>query len=223
MHGRGVARRKVISGLAIVAALGISASVPVFVPPAEAQATVPASSAVTAPIQTLDQALLRVMKAGRGTPFATRVQMLTPAVDSALNLSAILRQAVGPNWATLTPDEQKRLLAVFRQYTVATFVENFDSYDGQTITIEPTTRPLGAGAQVVSTVIKSADGTKTHTIDYVVRSDPSGGWKVTDVLADGTISRVAVLRSDFASMLSRGGAPALEASLQQKTQKLESG
>ena len=49
------------------------------------------------------------------------------------------------------------------------------------------------------------------------------GWKAVDVLADGSISRVAVQRSDFGSLLTRGGAPALETSLQQKTQTLSRG
>jgi phospholipid transport system substrate-binding protein len=41
-------------------------------------------------------------------------------------------------------------------------------------------------------------------------------WKVVDVLLDGTISRVAVQRSDFRGVLAHGGAPALIASLERK-------
>jgi len=39
-----------------------------------------------------------------------------------------------------------------------------------------------------------------------------GEWKAVDVLADGSISRVAVQRSDFRSLLASGDAPALLAS-----------
>jgi phospholipid transport system substrate-binding protein len=46
---------------------------------------------------------------------------------------------------------------------------------------------------------------------------------VVDVLADGSISRVAVQRSDFSALFDKGGAPALEASLQQKTEELSHG
>ena len=59
----------------------------------------------------------------------------------------------------------------------------------------------------------------THTLDYVMRKTDTG-WKVVDVLADGSVSRVAVLRSDFSALFDKGGAPALEASLQQKTAEL---
>ena len=50
-----------------------------------------------------------------------------------------------------------------------------------------------------------------------------GAWKAVDVLADGSISRVAVQRSDFRRLVSRGGAQALIESLNQKTTDLSGG
>jgi phospholipid transport system substrate-binding protein len=44
-----------------------------------------------------------------------------------------------------------------------------------------------------------------------------------DVLADGAISRVAVQRSDFRRLLTRGGAPALAESLRMKSADLAGG
>jgi phospholipid transport system substrate-binding protein len=51
----------------------------------------------------------------------------------------------------------------------------------------------------------------------------SGSWQVEDVLADGTISRVAVQRSDFRRLLSQGGSAALVVSLQSKVAQLSGG
>lgn len=205
------ARRTLLRG----AALALLA-VPAKADPASAAGPIP-------PIQRLDQALLTIMQQGKTTPFARRVAELTPAIEAALNLPVILRVSVGPAWAGLKPEDQRRLLDVFRQYTVATFVENFDSYDGQRITVSPQTRTLSDGAQVVRTNIIPRSGVGGHTIDYVMRQTPGGVWKATDVLADGTISRVAVMRSDFAGLLAQGGAAGLEASLQRKTAVLASG
>ncbi len=39
-----------------------------------------------------------------------------------------------------------------------------------------------------------------------MRPDDAGGWRIVDVLLDGSISRVAVQRSDFRSLLGNGGA-----------------
>ncbi len=188
--------------------------------PLAARAADAASTGATAPIERLDEALLTVMKQGKAVPFQQRVATLAPAIDNALDLSYILRISVGPRWTTTTPEEQQRLLAAFRVYTIATYVDNFDSYNGQRITIAPQTRALSDGARVVRTEIIPKSG-EPHHIDYVMRKNPDGRWQATDVLADGTISRVAVLRSDFSSMLARGGASALVASLQRKTADLE--
>jgi len=59
-------------------------------------------------------------------------------------------------------------------------------------------------------------------LDYVVRRGPAG-WQVTDVLADGSISRVAVQRSDFRQLLQSGGVPALTAALNRKVANLSGG
>lgn len=212
MSGIALGRRS----LALSAAAMI-VTIPVVTSPARA-----ASSGAFAPVEALDAALLRIMKQGTGTPFQTRVSSLAPALDEALNLAYILRISIGARWMTLTPPDQQRLLAVFREYTLATYVEAFDSYNGQRIEISPHTRELSDGAQVVRSEIIPRSGA-SHYIDYVMRRGGTGAWQATDVLADGTISRIAVLRSDFSSMLERGGASALEASLQRKTAALASG
>lgn len=210
------ARRELLRGATLAM---IAAPVGAFPLGADAAAT---AAGPIAPVQQLGQALLTVMRQGRTTPFAQRTGELTPAIEAALDLPQILRVSVGPSWSGLSAEEQRRLLDVFRQYTVATYVESFDSYDGQRITVSPQTRALSGGAQVVRTEIVPRSG-EPHVIDYVMHKAADGAWKATDVLADGTISRVAVLRSDFSSMLARGGPSALEASLQQKTAKLERG
>ena len=61
-----------------------------------------------------------------------------------------------------------------------------------------------------------------HTLDYVMQKTDTG-WKVIDVLADGSISRAALQRSDFSALFDKGGAPALQARLQEKTEALSRG
>ena len=53
--------------------------------------------------------------------------------------------------------------------------------------------------------------------------DEDAGWKVVDVLLDGTISRVAVQRSDFASLVTAGSATPLISSLKSKVSLLSNG
>jgi phospholipid transport system substrate-binding protein len=173
-----------------------------------------------APIAALDAALLRIMRAGAATPFAARAAILAPVIGRSFDLPQILRTSVGPRFASLPPAQQAELLDVFTRYTVASYVANFDGYSGEQFDILPQTRAVGA-EQVVQTRIVPVDGEPTR-IDYVMR--PAGNaWRAVDVLLDGSISRVAVQRSDFRSLLDDGGAAALIASLRRKVAILEAG
>jgi phospholipid transport system substrate-binding protein len=177
-------------------------------------------AAVIAPVRGLTDGLLQVMKAGAATPFSKRFDMLAPVIDHTFDLPTILQESVGASWATLPPDQQATLTQAFRRYTVATYVNSFDGFDGQQFMITPNTRSVG-NDQVVQTRIVSRSG-ESHELDYVMREGGSG-WKAVDVLADGAISRVAVQRSDFRRLLARGGAQALVDSLHSKSVDLSDG
>jgi phospholipid transport system substrate-binding protein len=177
-----------------------------------------ASADATSTIEHLNEALLAAMKSGRETDFSHRFQALAPEIDQAFDLSGVLSVSVGLRWASLSPDQQRRLLEAFRRYTVASYVANFDSYAGQDFTVSPETRSLGVDRVVVRSRMVKISGDATE-LDYVMKQTPLG-WKVIDVLAGGSISRVAVQRSDFRRILSNGGGDALLTSLRRKTSDL---
>ena len=164
--------------------------------------------------------LLEVMKAGKQAPFQQRYQTLAPAVDEAFDLQGILRVSVGAYWSSLPPDQQQTLFTVFRAFTIANYVSNFHSYKGRVLDVSPTTRAIGSQQVVTTTITKP--GRDPLRIDYVLRNE-SAGWKVVDVLLDGTISRVAVQRSDFSSLVSSGNARPLIATLKTKVSNLSDG
>jgi phospholipid transport system substrate-binding protein len=187
-------------------------------------AAAPAASgteeAAVAPIQKLVDALVEIMKLGPTTPFQQRYDILAPAIDRTFDLAAILEESVGPSWSTLPAAQQAMLTDAFRRYTVASYVNSFDDFNGQRFEISPETRAVG-NEQVVETKVIPKRG-DPHELDYVMRQG-SSGWRVVDVLADGSISRVAVQRSDFRRLLSRGGPQALAESLRTKSASLSEG
>jgi phospholipid transport system substrate-binding protein len=205
----GFARRSLL-GMMVIAAVPLSRCALAETAPAEATST----------IKRFDGALLAAMKSGGRTDFSRRFQALAPEVDQAFDLSAVLSVSVGPSWAGLSADQRSRLLVAFRRYTVASYVANFDSYAGQEFTVSSDTRSVGVDRVVVQSRIVKISGDATE-LDYVMKPTPLG-WKVIDVLAGGSISRVAVQRSDFRRILSSGG-DALLASLQRKTSDLSGG
>jgi phospholipid transport system substrate-binding protein len=185
------------------------------------EARTAANPAVLAPIQRLNAALLDIMRAGRATPVQTRFAALAPVIDQVFDLDTILRVSIGASWTTLPPPQQELLRQAFRRYTVVSYMNSFDEYNGQRFEVLPDTRPLSNGQQLVQTRIIPRNG-GAHELDYVMAPQGSA-WRVVDVLADGTISRVAVQRSDFRRLLSRGGATALAASLQEKSADMAGG
>ena len=205
-------RRRTVVHLALIGLAGA---------PIGALAADPADPTGIAPIQRLYDALLVVMKAGPTVPFAQRYAQLDPTIGAVFDLEGILQTSVGPSWEALPADQQSALRAAFRRYTVATYVSNFSEFDGQRFEILPTTRALPNNDQVVTTHIVPKSG-DPHRLDYVMRQ-VNGTWQVVDVLADGTISRVAVQRSDFRYELLRGGSAALVVSLQSKADELRGG
>jgi phospholipid transport system substrate-binding protein len=197
----------------------IAMSLPLVLAARQAAAEAAADPA-TVPVTQFYAVLLDVMKDGHSLPFPQRYQLLAPAVDAAFDLQGILRISVGPYWSTLPPAQQQTLLQVFRSYTIANYVASFHSDKDRTIVIQPVTRAVGS-ERVVTTTITKRDRDPLR-IDYVMREEDAG-WKVVDVLLDGTISRVAVQRSDFASLVSAGDATPLINSLRSKVSTLSNG
>ena len=178
-----------------------------------------ADPAILSPVQALIAALLTTMKQGRAEPFATRMRTLAPAIDNAFDLDTILRESTGAAWAGIPPAQQDALRGVFREYTIASYVHSFDAFTGQRFDVQPDTRAVGNGAQIVQTRV-IATNEESHELDYVMRAASGGAWRITDVLADGSVSRVAVQRSDFRRLLTQGGATALIDSLRAKVAEL---
>lgn len=173
------------------------------------------------PVEALDQALIRVMKAGSsGKTFTERYQMLEPVIEKSFNLEQILQNSAGLLWSQIPAGQQSKLEKLFREYTVATYISNFNTYGGQHFTVSPNIRSTG-DARIVATDLVSSSGKKTR-LSYVMRQS-KGNWQITDVLFEGTISKVATQRSDFSGLIEPGNAQKLIDALTKKVTALSNG
>lgn len=179
-----------------------------------------ADAAAAAPIEGLNRAILGSMKAGTGSAFMTRYNLLAPAVDQAFDLPGILQASVGPRYAGLPAAEQTQLLDVFRKFTVASYAANFDAFNGERLELLPEQRAVGSDV-VVETQLVPTRG-DTVRLDYVMHKLPQG-WRAIDVLLQGSISQNAVKRSDFRSLVSGSSAQPLIDSLRRKVAELSGG
>jgi phospholipid transport system substrate-binding protein len=178
-----------------------------------------ADTALSEPLHALYTALEAAMRAGNRTPFPQRFDALAPVVDRVFDLETVLKVSVGLRWDSMDAAKQAKLLKVYRRFTVATYVANFNRYDGERFQILPGTRDFGTDRIVATEIITGGEHLR---LDYVMR-DGSGVWRVVDVLLEGSISRVAVQRSDFRKILANGDTDALIASLRRKIADLSDG
>lgn len=182
-----------------------------------------AHAAVSTPpsqhVAALDNALITVMKAGsQGHDFQARYKLLAPVIEQAYDLPEVTKNSVGFLWSTLPADQQQQLVQLFTEFTITSYVAQFDSYGGQTLAVLPEEKSLG-DKKIVQTRLTSKNGSSVM-IDYVVGQD-QGEWKIDDVLLNGTISQVAVHASDFASMVKSGDATQLISALKAKIKTLQ--
>ena len=186
-----------------------------FIPGADS-----AYAAVTDPaaiqVQTLNNSLLKSMRAGSTVSMTERYKQLEPVIEQVFAMPLVTRLAVGPEWANFSPDQQKALIAAYTRFTVANYAHNFHDFDGQRFEIDDNVLSRGDDKVVRSRVIPAHDVPvsllyRMHEVD--------GTWKVIDVISDG-VSQLALRRSDFAAAIAAGGAPALLAHLNKSSDAL---
>jgi phospholipid transport system substrate-binding protein len=161
-------------------------------------------------VQSLDEGLLATMRAGASAGPAGRSRTIAPVIDRTFDLPLMTRLSVGPSWSGFSASDQAALVAAFRALTIASYAKNFDSYSGERFTVLPAVQARGSDRLVRTTL--SSPGDAATPIAYRLRQSGSQ-WKIIDVYYKDSISQLATRRSDFASVLASGGAPALIAHL----------
>ena len=159
------------------------------------------------------------MKNGPTLGQSGRYARLAPVVDRVFDVSFMTRLAVGTTWATLPSAQQQRLIEAFRHYIVATYADRFDSYSGEQLQVIGE-QPYNADL-IVQTKIVKPNG-ETTTLNYLMRQNQSS-WQIFDVYLDGSISQLAVQRSEFNSILRREGVDGLVVALNRKVDLLSRG
>ena len=163
--------------------------------------------------------LTSVMKQGDQLGFAGRERKLEPAIKNAFNLPLMARFAVGPVWSKATPDEQKQLVSAFSDFSVATYASRFVRYDGERFEVFGQKQAVGGGT-IVETKLTPGDGSDAVALNYLMRQDDKGTWRIVDVFLDGAISELATRRSEFNSIVERDGISALVNQLGEKSRQM---
>jgi phospholipid transport system substrate-binding protein len=110
--------------------------------------------------------------------------------------------AMGKNWRTATPEQQKRVTDEFRALLVRTYSGALNSYRNETIDYKPLRMNPADTDVTVRTVVVRAAGSPIQ-IDYSMTKTPDG-WKAYDVIVGG-VSLVTNYRDEFNDQVQKGG------------------
>ena len=188
--------------------------------PGATTAAPPDAATLREPVERLYAALLDVMKRAGELGFEGRYQALEPVVASSYDVPFMAELILGRQWRELTPEQQKLWLETFARLTVSTYADRFDAWSGESFevgAVETGTQ----GTWVVRTKLVRTDGEPVG-LDYRMRLSPNG-WRIIDVFLNGTVSELALRRSEYSVLMKRDGFDALMAAVKEKIAAAEAG
>jgi phospholipid transport system substrate-binding protein len=191
---------------ACLTALGLAA-------PAAAE-TAPASPPVQV-VEKLHAALLEVMKDADDLGYQGRYDRLTPVLNETYDTPFMAEKSVGRHWKLATPQDQAKLVETFSRFMIANYAGRFDGYSGQKFEVVGE-EPSAQETVLVRTRLVQPEG-EVVQLNYRLRS-ANGSWKIIDVYLNGTVSELALRRSEYASLIKREGWNAVIAALDQRIQ-----
>jgi phospholipid transport system substrate-binding protein len=165
----------------------------------------------------LNDCLLSVMKQGPELGIRGRQERLRPMVARVYDMAAMARSTLGVAGAKLSPDDAAKLADSYTIYSVAEYADQFKEWDGERFEADAPV-PAANGLTLVRGRIVPASGDPV-AIDYLMHEE-NGAWKIVDVLFDGSISQVAVRRSEFVPIFRRAGVAGLITMLDSKSASL---
>jgi len=165
--------------------------------------------------------LIDVMKRSKTLGYDGRFEQLQPVIDTLFDIPFMAEKSVGRYWKTLDQQQQGRLLATFGRFTVANYAGRFNDYTGQSFeTVKE--EPSKQGTVLVYSRLNTGKG-EVVQLNYRLKPDNDKGWKIIDVLLNGTVSELALRRSEYCSLIQREGFAALMTALDERIANLASG
>jgi phospholipid transport system substrate-binding protein len=143
-----------------------------------------------------------------------KTDRLADLLDGVSDFETTSKLVLARGWKELSEEQRKEFQDLLRDYLIARYRARVDDYAGETVEIIGG-RTEARGDYTVHTRIKGGGRPEPIVVDYRLRKDAAGTWRVIDIIGEG-ISLISNLRSQFQSMLSRGGPEKLMKTLRDK-------
>lgn len=174
--------------------------------------------AATAPDELIRQVSVEVIesvkadKAIQAGDVARIIQLVDTKVMPHVNFQRMTASAVGRNWRSATPEQQKRLQEEFKILLVRSYAGALTQVKDQTVQLKPMRGNPGDAEVVVRTEVKG----KGEPVQLDYRLEKSGdSWKIYDVNVLG-VWLVEQYRVSFNQEITAGGIDGLIAKLAER-------
>lgn len=185
---------------------------------AKATAT-PSASTPTATVEVFHAGLLDIMKHAKTLGFQGRIDKLEPLMAATFDLDFMASKTVGRHWNKLSDAEKKRWARTFTRFTVANYAGRFTGFTGEKFITEG----IEEAAKNTRLVLTKIEVPNEDDVQLNYRLiEKNGEWRVIDVYLNGTVSELALRRSEYSSALKREGFDQLVASIETKIEDLKS-
>lgn len=168
----------------------------------------------SAAISRLNDALLAAMKNAQTLGYNGRYQILDSVIRETHDLARIAKFSVGKSWSEMTTQQQETFVDKFSRYSIATYVNRFDGFGGESFkTVSE--QPLPRGRVLVKALLDSPEYGVVN-FDYILDQDDAKQWKIINIMADG-VSDLALKRAHYTDIIKKKGVDALIDELIMKT------
>jgi phospholipid transport system substrate-binding protein len=190
-------------------------------PAAESGAPTTQSGTPTKVVDALHENLISVMKDAETLGYDGRFDRLEPVISEFFDIPFMAEKSIGRYWKTVDEENRGRLLTTFERFTVANYAGRFTGYSGQIFETVKEQESRHGTVLVHSRLV--LDNGETVQLNYRLRPVEDDGWRIIDVLLNGTISELALRRSEYSSLIQREGFAALMLAINKRIDDLAGG
>ena len=182
-------------------------------PVALAQGQMPAPDALAKSVTDEVLAVIRADKDIQSGNQKKVLELVEAKVLPHFSFPRMTQLAMGRNWRSANPEQQKKLVAEFRTMLVRTYTTAFTQYKNQTVEYKPLRAVAGDTEVVVQSLIKQNSGPPV-AVDYSMEKTDAG-WKVYNMKIEG-ISLIENYRNSFNTEVQKNGVDGLITALAEK-------
>lgn len=165
------------------------------------------------PVGVLYSALIECMKQAESLDVQGRADLLGPAVSEAYDMEYMSAKVLGRHWRKLSPEQKSQWQTTFSRLTVHTYATRFDGLGGERFEVLSSKPSERSTVLVLTQIVPSAED--PVAINYRV-AERNGQWRIVDVYLNGTVSELALRRSEYGTVMKRDGFERLVSSLGEK-------